>query len=175
MSYRRDVKPANILVVSGDPNAAPFKAIDFGSSCDWDTPFKKGIGLATCDPIYTAPERRLEMFKPAYKFDVYSIGLIALRCALPSLTDSLAMQNFVQNVLRKADFSFLRVCSAVVSGRIQTSQAVKNDFILLSSPGYEDMYACFSAMLTQDPTRRADVRDCLENRFVRSAYPSSIV
>lgn len=167
--YLRDVKPSNILVVAGDPDSAPFKAIDFGSSCDWNTPFKKGLGLATCDPVYTAPERRLEVFKPAYRFDVYSIGLIALRCALPSLTEASSMENFVENVLSKSGFSFERVCSAIVNGRAKVSQDVKNDFDTLSSPGCEDIYACFAAMLTQDPEKRANVRDCLANRFVSSA------
>lgn len=170
----RDVKPANILVVPGDPDGAPFKAIDFGSSCDWSSPFKKGLRTATCDPVYTAPERRLDIFKPALRFDVYSIGLIALRCALPSLTDSSAMQDFVDNILRESGFSFERACSAVVGGRTQASQALQNDFTTLSGAAYEDMYACFATLLADNPDSRADVDDCLRNRYVSSADRSLI-
>lgn len=44
----RDIKPDNIVV---DPTGtSPLRCIDFGSSCDWGSPFKKGLLTATCDP-----------------------------------------------------------------------------------------------------------------------------
>eukprot|EP00177_Eucheuma_denticulatum_P001784 GFKZ01003196.1.p1 GENE.GFKZ01003196.1~~GFKZ01003196.1.p1 ORF type:complete len:361 (+),score=48.99 GFKZ01003196.1:661-1743(+) len=170
----RDVKPENLLVVPEDADA-PFKAIDFGSSCDWSSPFKKGLGVATCDPIYTAPEKRLDIFKPAYRFDVYSIGLIALRCALPSLTEKRAMNAFVENILKACDFSFQRTCNNILAGSVSASPSLKNDVSALSGPEYEDMYALFATILDPDPNTRADVADCLRSRFVRRSAPSLVV
>lgn len=171
----RDVKPENLLVVPGDPDAAPFKAIDFGSSCDWSSPFKKGLGVATCDPIYTAPEKRLDIFKPGYRFDVYSIGLIALRCALPSLTEKRDMEGFVENILKACDFSFERTCNSILGGSVSVSASLRNDISALSGPEYEDMYALFATILDPDPNTRADVADCLRSRFVRRSSPSLVV
>lgn len=168
------MKPENLLVVPNDPAGAPIKAIDFGSSCDWSSPFKKGLGLATCDPIYTAPEKRLDLFKPAYRFDVYSIGLIALRCALPSITEKTEMEKFVQNMLAACDFSFERTCAAIVSGRIQASPSLQSDVSTLTGPACEDMYAIFATMLAKNPKDRAGVSDCLRSRFVRGSLGSLV-
>lgn len=44
----RDIKPDNIVVDTASPS--PLRCIDFGSSCDWGSPFKKGLLTATCDP-----------------------------------------------------------------------------------------------------------------------------
>lgn len=165
----RDIKPSNILVVPQDADGVPLKAIDFGSSCDWSSLFKKGLSLATCDPVYTAPERRLQLFKPAFPFDMYSIALIALRVALPSLTDESAMTNFVNNGLNKCKFSFQRTCSAILGGRIKMPPGVVADIQALTAPACEDMYALFATLLTENPEDRANVDDCLTSRFVRSA------
>lgn len=173
--FNRDIKPENLLVVSGDREGSPFKAIDFGSSCDWSSPLKKGLRLATCDPVYTAPERRLDIFKPAYRFDVYSIGLIALRCALPSLTESTAMNKFVEENLSESDFCLQRTCSGLLSGRLQSSPSLLRDIEALTGPEYEDMYALFATVLTTNPSDRADVSDCLRSRFVQAAVPSQVI
>lgn len=154
-------------MVPEDPNA-PVKAIDFGSSCDWQSPFKKGLRLATCDPIYVAPEKRLDLFKPAYRFDVYSIGLIVLRCALPSLTEASALSEFVTNILNKYNFSFERSCINVLNGRAKASASLQRDFEALSSSQNDDLYAVLAVMLTEDPKDRADVDDCLSSRLLRS-------
>lgn len=156
------------MVVPENGQGALFNLIDFGSSCDWNTPFKKGIKLATCDPIYAAPERRLGIFKPALRFDVYSIGLIALRCALPSLTNESAMASFVENCLSKCGFSFSRTCASITSGRIPVSSDLKADINAISDSTYDDMYAAFATMLTNTPEDRAEVSDCLNSRFLRS-------
>ncbi|KAI0566481.1 Protein kinase [Gracilaria domingensis] len=165
----RDIKPENILVVPGDPAGTPLKAIDFGSSCDWKSPFKKGLRTATCDPVYAAPEKRLDLFRPAYRFDVYSIGLIVLRCAVPSLTEASAMSDFVTNVLGTCRFSLERACSAVLNGRLSASSALRQELEQLLSPVNEDLYAVLVTMLTEDPSSRADVGDCLRSRLLTSA------
>eukprot|EP00961_Rhodomonas_salina_P140531 1890919-Rhodomonas_salina.3 len=38
----------------------PLKIIDFGSSCDWSDPLKRGIGEATFDPMYGPPEKTIQ-------------------------------------------------------------------------------------------------------------------
>lgn len=171
----RDIKPENCLIVSPQTAAAAgtatssIQVIDFGSSCDWNSLTKKGLGLATCDPIYTAPEKRLNVFKPAFRFDVYSIGLIALRVALPSITDANEFDQFVTTVMERGRSSIERVCAAVENGRISVSPGLKADIAALCSPANEDMYAALATMLTADPAERADVSDCLRTRFVQSA------
>lgn len=170
----RDIKPENCLIVSPQTTAtatatSPIQVIDFGSSCDWNSMTKKGLGLATCDPIYTAPEKRLNVFKPAFRFDVYSIGLIALRVALPSITDVREFERFVTTVMERGRSSFERVCVAVENGRIPVSQGLRSDIAALCTPAYEDMYAALVTMLTAEPADRADVSDCLRSRFVQSA------
>lgn len=165
----RDIKPENLLVVPDNGEGAALQAIDFGSSCDWGNIMKKGLGLATCDPVYTAPERRLDIFKPAFRFDVYSVALIALRVALPSLTDAYAMNDFVNNVLSKGRFSLSQTCEAIASGRVFTSQAVSFDLAALTDPSNEDLYAVLATMLTEKPEDRADIKDCIRSRFLESA------
>lgn len=157
-----------MLVTDDTEGSAPLQVIDFGSSCDWNTLFKKGLRLATCDPIYAAPERRLDIFKPPYKFDVYSIALIALRAALPSLTDSFHMIDFVNNALVKGRGSLAKVCESVMSGRVQVSPSLKAELSTLDSPENQDMFAILATMLTEAPEDRADVSDCLNSRFVRN-------
>lgn len=155
------------MLVTDDPQAgAPLQVIDFGSSCDWNTFFKKGLRLATCDPIYSAPERRLDILKPAYKFDVYSIALVALRAALPSLTSCNEMDNFVKGPLAKSRGSLAQVCASVMSGRISVSTSLRTELSALDSPENQDMFAALAIMLTETPEDRADVSDCLNSRFV---------
>jgi len=80
----RDVKPSNTLIVPNDPEHQ-IKIIDFGSSCDWGDPLKRGLGDATCDPMYAPPEQTLQLLSPG-KFDVFSVGMIGFRVLFPSLT-----------------------------------------------------------------------------------------
>lgn len=165
---RSDIKPENLLVTDDADAGAPLQVIDFGSSCDWNTLFKKGLRLATCDPIYAAPERRLDIFKPPFKFDVYSIALIALRAALPSLTDSYNMDNFVTDTLTKCRGSLAKVCESVMSGRVQVSSSLRTELSALDSPENQDLFAILATMLTEAPEDRADVSDCLNSRFVNN-------
>lgn len=162
-----DIKPENILLVPQDPDGLPLKVIDLGSSCDWKSPLKKGLRMATCDPVYTAPEQRLDLFKPAYKFDIYSVALIALRCALPSLTSRDTMRTFVDNNLKQANFSLQQVCSGITAGRLHASQALRDDIHALDSSANEDLLSLLATMLSGSPADRADVKDCLGSVFLR--------
>lgn len=80
----RDVKPSNTLVVPEDKEH-PLKIIDFGSSCDWSDPLKRGIGEATFDPMYGPPEKTIQLLQPT-KFDVFCVGMTGIRVLFPSLT-----------------------------------------------------------------------------------------
>ena len=80
----RDIKPSNTLVVPNDPQHQ-VKIIDFGSSCDWGSLEKRGLGDATCDPMYAPPEQKLQLLNPG-KFDAFSVGMIGFRVLFPSLT-----------------------------------------------------------------------------------------
>lgn len=168
MYARRDIKPDNLLI---SPSGAecPLQLIDFGSSCDWGSITKKGLRLATCDPVYAAPEKRLDIFRPAFRFDVYSVGLIALRAALPSVTDGPAFQAFVRDVLVRSRFSLERACNAVEAGRIETSPAVRADMMALGDSANAAMYSVLGSMLTESPSDRAEMSDCLRSRFVQMA------
>lgn len=160
----RDIKPANVLVVPGD--ASPLKAVDFGSSCDWGSLLKKGLGLATCDPVYTAPEQRLDLLRPALAFDVYSVGLIGLRCALPSLSDERSMATFVSDVLARNKSNLLRVCEGVEQGYVNVSPNLRSDLLALNLPRNEDLLVLLSTMLAQAPEDRTDVRTASNSRFI---------
>lgn len=165
----RDIKPENLLIV---PEAAGtgdsvLQLIDFGSSCDWNSLTKKGLGLATCDPIYAAPEKRLDIFRPAFRFDVYSIGLIALRVALPSLTNESDFKRFVNEVLVRSKFSLSRVCTLAESGRLQMNQALQSELIALNDDANSSMFSVLATMLTESPADRAEISDCLRSQFVQ--------
>lgn len=103
------------------------------------------------------------------------MGLIALRCALPSLTDSNEMNRFVENALAENDFSFQKTCSAIINGRSNVAPRVKSDFEALDSSKYDDMYALFATVLATDPSVRAEVSDCLRSRFLRQSLAITVV
>lgn len=123
----RDLKPANVIVVPNDPDGTFLKAIEIGSSCDCGSLVKQALRLATCDPSYTAPERKFDVFKPALRVDVYSIGQIALRVTLPRLMENSAMNVFVEKCLGGSRFDFERACTAITSGRIDLGPAIAAD------------------------------------------------
>lgn len=160
----RDLKPANVLVVPGA--TAPLKAIDFGSACEWAVLWKRGLRNATCDPVYAPPERRLTLMRPADRFDVYSAALIALRVALPSLTDEKRMQEFVEKVLTRARSCLLRAVVLVLGGNIQVDADIKSDIAALEAPKNEDLLSALASMLTERPEDRADVGSALSCRFL---------
>lgn len=151
----RDIKPDNIVVdLDG---VSPLRCIDFGSSCDWGSPFKKGLTTATCDPIYSAPERKLNLMA-AKKYDVYSVGLIVLRCLWPSLTSRREMTSFVTEDLRRAG-SFERFLSAAAAGNAGVPGGSRSDAeVLDSTPQLAPLRSLLCTMLEVDPSNRADCK-----------------
>lgn len=161
----RDLKPANVLVVPED-GEAPFRAIDFGSACEWSMLFKRGLGNATCDEVYAPPEQTLQLLRPADRFDVYSVALIALRVALPSLTDEHRMRDFVDNILARCRYNLLRVVSLLNGANISASHELRADFAALDSPKNEDLLSVLASMLAERPEDRADVNSALQCAFL---------
>eukprot|EP00189_Rhodosorus_marinus_P013483 CAMPEP_0184744244 /NCGR_PEP_ID=MMETSP0315-20130426/7057_1 /TAXON_ID=101924 /ORGANISM="Rhodosorus marinus, Strain UTEX LB 2760" /LENGTH=349 /DNA_ID=CAMNT_0027215909 /DNA_START=200 /DNA_END=1249 /DNA_ORIENTATION=+ len=149
----RDIKPANIVV---SPEAKrPFKVIDFGSSCDWHTPLKRGLSTATCDPVYAAPERRLNMFSP-HKFDVFSVGLIGMQVLMPSLREQWQVSDFSYR-LEKYDYDLVRWCTGILDGGgscsvVQEVRSLYDD---------EELLPVLVQMLRKDPTKRASAEGAL--------------
>ena len=86
----RDVKPANIIIVPGD--SIPLRLIDFGSSCDTGNLFWNR-GIDTLDPLFAAPEKRLNLFAPE-KFDVFSVGLIGISVLIPGFNSEARLREF---------------------------------------------------------------------------------
>jgi len=145
--YHRDIKPENIIVDEADPDA-PLKLIDFGSSVDWNTPFKRGLGTATCDPLYAAPEQRINLVYPD-RFDVYSVGIIGLQCLVPQLSETNALRTFVAQLASYDDL--VEFCNRAPSGHVL--EPVLND-----SSG---AFRVLSGMLIQSPSSRITARKAL--------------
>lgn len=161
----RDFKPENILVT---PNGTTsMKVIDFGSSCEWNIIRKRNIENATCDPIYSAPERRLQRYRPADRFDLYSVGLIVLRAALPSLTDAKTMEDFVGNVLSKNKYCFERCVNSIVSGTAESiSPKLRQEIVQLDHEKNSDLFSILASLLTAQPEDRTTVDSALSCRFL---------
>eukprot|EP00184_Porphyridium_aerugineum_P006862 CAMPEP_0184707230 /NCGR_PEP_ID=MMETSP0313-20130426/37163_1 /TAXON_ID=2792 /ORGANISM="Porphyridium aerugineum, Strain SAG 1380-2" /LENGTH=420 /DNA_ID=CAMNT_0027168805 /DNA_START=249 /DNA_END=1511 /DNA_ORIENTATION=- len=151
--YHRDIKPENIIVDHDDTDA-PLKIIDFGSSCDWNTPFKKGLGVATCDPLYAAPEKHINILNPD-RFDVYSVGLIGMKCLIPELTQNGNLRNFLTTTLSQYDNDLVAYCNR--TGPNNLFQPVLND------PMGQRIFKVLSGMLTDSPANRSSVDKALSS------------
>lgn len=162
----RDFKPENILVT---PGTAPLKVIDFGSSCEWNILRKRNLENATCDPVYAPPERRLQVLRPANRFDLYSVGLIVLRAALPSLTDAKTMENFVEGVLARNKYSIEQCVESIVSdgnGVLGISSQTRHEIMQLDAERNTDLFSVLASLLTSRPEDRTTVDAALRCRFL---------
>lgn len=146
----RDVKPANILIAPGYPN--PIQVIDFGSSVDISNPFWSR-GVNTLDPLFAAPEQRLNLFHPQ-KFDVFSVALIGIAVLLPSLASQSRLREFRLR-LEQADFC-LRTYKRDIGGR--------GDLAPLFADNAAAINVCelLAGMLRRDPAGRISVRNALQ-------------
>lgn len=88
----RDIKPANIVI---DDEAKTLRLIDFGSAADMKGIFRNGYNAnkSPCSPFYCAPEEFLDESHP-WAFDVYSLGVVWLRCVFPHLHSEPAWEEF---------------------------------------------------------------------------------
>lgn len=92
----------------------------------------------------------------ANKYDVYSVGLIVLRCLFPSLTSSENMEQFVRDELRSHD-SFENFLDAVSRGRAGKSTGVGAEALLFDSESeLEPLRSLLCAMLETKASSRAD-------------------
>lgn len=92
----------------------------------------------------------------ANRFDVYSVGLITLRCLFPSLTSRRDMERFVAGDLQKSK-SFDSFINLAIAGRMGTPGGTQAEAkILDSEPRLQALRSLLSVMLTVKPSDRAD-------------------
>ena len=72
----RDMKPANVLLASKDPNNINVKITDFGFSTFFD--LKEGKREQCGSPLYMAPEL-LSKKKYNYKVDIWAVGIMLFK------------------------------------------------------------------------------------------------
>jgi hypothetical protein len=128
----RDVKPSNTLVVPDD-KAHVLKIIDFGSCCDYADPFKKGLGDATCDPMYAPPEQTLALTAPG-KFDCFSAAMTAVRVLLPSLTAGGNTREWEGGNFQEFAESTLPVSAAATRLNVFLSPSTRSEPVLTLTP-----------------------------------------
>lgn len=162
----RDLKPGNLLVVPGA--SSRLKVIDLGSACEWGMLNKRNLRNATCDPVYVPPERRLRVMQPADRFDVYSVGLIVLRAALPSLTDERRMASFVDQVLIPSRHSLPLAKDKILSGSTSATVDLRQDFAALDSELNGDLYSVLCTLLAPRPEDRNTAKSALCCSFLRN-------
>lgn len=163
--YHRDIKPRNIIVTN-DPGA-PLKAIDFGSTVDWKTPFKRGLSIATCDETYGPPERKINIFA-ASRYDIYAVGLLGLRVLLPSLTPENTMKDFIENVVRQNNHDFPSICAAAQAGSRGITGQVRHEMQLLLGDNNRQVFKILKSVLREKPQDRLTVEQVLDDPFFDS-------
>ena len=149
MICHRDVKPANLLVGSGQ-----LFLIDFGSACDIDTAglLKKNVGLServAISPIYAAPEIFVDANRNACCFDCFSAALLYCQLLFQYLderTDA-GFHQQLANVQWKLD-DWLQT---ELQGTVRPSGLDDALEVLEMRPG---LWKLLQDMLDPDPTER---------------------
>ena len=155
----RDLKPENVLVVPGA--IRPLQIIDFGGALDVRVPLWSRRTLHTLDPLYAAPETRATLFAPD-RFDIYSIGLIALQVLLPSMSTA-ELRHFRNRLLQVRSLSQLR--SEMLKGRTSCGATANIELQALfneSDAAATSAFNALSIMLTKSAADRCTARRALE-------------
>lgn len=162
----RDIKPSNTLIVPND-QIHQIKIIDFGSSCDWGDPLKRGLGDATCDPMYAPPEQKLQLLSPG-KFDVFSVGMIGIRVLFPSLTKGGVsyewpggnFQRFAEEFLPAYDWDLGRwVKDKAAAWQGQLSKECQE---ALEEPQLVELMELIYKLLDKSPSKRCNVQQAIK-------------
>lgn len=169
----RDVKPGNVLVVPSTGRMLLYedqddriRLIDFGSSCD-----VRGLlwsrGVNTLDPLYAAPELRLNLIAPM-KFDVFSVAMIGLAVLMPSYASEARLRE-LRNALEAEDFDLERFRQqwlstrdpAIAGNGIGAEVELAALFNEKTLRARQVFYLLFN-MLRKSPLKRCSVDDALE-------------
>lgn len=152
----RDVKPANVLVVPDAEHA--LQLIDFGSSCDvGGLLWRRGVN--TLDPLYAAPEMRLNFLAPD-RFDVFSAGLIGMGVLVREVGTEGGMKAF-RRKLERCDFDMRRLREECLSGRCSVGGELR---LLFERNDWETraVFELLCGMLRKSPSGRKSARAALE-------------
>ena len=157
----RDMKPQNIMLVEND-QVSPFRVIDFGSAIFQG----QNILMDDYTEIYAPPEAPTPDSRRPDAYDIYTIGIIGLRCLMPSLVAGEAgVQTFgkvtcAEFPANNYDFR------AWAQGRINNPSPTYNDIpIMAEVKGLtynEPLYNLMADMLDRDPSKRPTAKQCLE-------------
>eukprot|EP00960_Hanusia_phi_P006795 194043-Hanusia_phi.AAC.2 len=172
----RDLKPRNIMLVEND-RLSPFRIIDFGSAVEkGKKPF-----MDDYTEIYAPPEAPdPDFFKPE-SYDIYTVGITALRVLMPSLVAGEKGIQTLGLVTTREIPSFNYDLRAWCEHRATTKTASFDQQglnaeckALLDTP---DLLSLLSDMLQANAKARPSARECLqrlgpewEARMVASRY-----
>uniref|UniRef100_A0A7S0ZBN7 Protein kinase domain-containing protein n=1 Tax=Timspurckia oligopyrenoides TaxID=708627 RepID=A0A7S0ZBN7_9RHOD len=157
----RDVKPSNVLVCEDEEY--PLKLIDFGSSCENRGFIRKGLMNTSFDPIYTAPEQKIDGWNSAgERFDVYSAGLIGLSVLFPSMTSESAVIE-LKKYLEESQFSIAAWLDASKRNPSRIGFATLSEIYAVESDpiGYE-CFQLIQDMLKLKPQDRPSAKEAIQ-------------
>lgn len=156
----RDVKPSNILVV---PCAeTPLQLIDFGSACETRS-LLWSPGVHTLDPLYAAPETRLNFTAP-HNFDVFSAAMVGISALLPSYASESRMREF-RYALDSADYDFKRLQEKSLSTNDTSLFQSGSDLYIFfndDTPQASDIFELLCGMFHKSPNKRFSVERALD-------------
>jgi serine/threonine protein kinase len=157
----RDMKPQNIMLVENDQQA-PFRVIDFGSA------ITKGSNILMDDftEVYAPPEAPTPDSRRPDAYDIYTIGIIGLRCLMPSLiAGEMGVQTFAKVTCEEFpanNYDFRAWASGRANDKSATNDQVTINSEIKALMTLEPFYNLLADMLDRDPSKRPTAKQCLE-------------
>ena len=157
----RDFKPQNLMLAENELQA-PLRVIDMGSAL---LP-GQSILMEDFTEIYAPPEAPEPDAEHPEAYDVYSVGVIGLRCLMPALVAGEAGVQTLGRVacaeLPSCDYDFRAWCR----GRAEDMAAAAQDMPLnaecLALMQVPHLFELFGDMLARDPACRPSAEACVE-------------